>query len=247
MANQTPPFSSPYPSHHPPLSIPLTVLADHPCPYLPNRIATSRAFWAPDMPGDLYHRFMNAAFRRSGRLIYQPICRHCRQCTPLRVPVANFTPDKSQRRCRRRNADLSVDIADPTATDEKFDLYRRYAFEWHGKADEQRDSFESFLYDSPVQTLEFSYRDPANKLLAIGICDVCPESLSSVYFYFDPAESRRGLGTFGALIEIQAAARLNIPHYYLGYWVNGCQSMQYKSTFRPCETLTPQGQWTPCP
>ena len=37
-----------------------------------------------------------------------------------------------------------------------------------------------------------------------------------MYFYFDPAESRRGLGTFGVLCEIEAAARLGIPHYYLG-------------------------------
>jgi len=31
--------SCPYPSHVPPLHVPLTVLPDHPCPYLPGRVA----------------------------------------------------------------------------------------------------------------------------------------------------------------------------------------------------------------
>ena len=75
------------------------------------------------------------------------------------------------------------------------------------------------------------------------ICDVCPESLSSVYFYFDPAEARRGLGTFGAVYEIEFARARGIGHYYLGYWVAGCQAMDYKANFRPCEILHPDGVW----
>ena len=74
-------------------------------------------------------------------------------------------------------------------------------------------------------------------------CDVCRSSLSSVYFYYDPAEARRGLGTFGALYEIEAARRLGIPHYYLGYWIAGCGTMDYKAGFRPNEVLCPDGVW----
>jgi len=64
-----------------------------------------------DVPADTYHAFMDAAFRRSGRLIYQPICAGCRACTPIRVPVAAFEPTKSQRRVMRKNADLVIDVA----------------------------------------------------------------------------------------------------------------------------------------
>jgi arginine-tRNA-protein transferase len=94
-----------------------------------------------------------------------------------------------------------------------------------------------------VETLEFTYRDSAGRLLAAGICDVCRQSLSSVYFYHDPAEASRGLGTFGALWEIRAAAELGIPYYYLGYWVAGCDTMDYKASFRPYELLHPDGVW----
>ena len=136
-------------------------------------------------------------------------------------------------------------VTDPKPTDEKFDLYRRYQIDWHEKADggEDRESFESFLYDSPVQSVEFCYRDVAGKLLAVGICDVAPQSLSSVYFYHDPLESRRGLGIFGALYEIEKTRWLGIPHYYLGFWVAGCAAMEYKAGFEPNEILSPAGQW----
>jgi arginine-tRNA-protein transferase len=245
------PLASHYPSHPPPVTVPLMVFPDHPCSYLPGRQATSRGFVVGEMPGSVYHRFMDAGFRRSGKLVYQPVCRGCRACVPLRVPVDAFQPSKSQRRCCRRNGDLSVEVGLPQATQEKYELYRRYTTEWHGKppgdegedAGEGWETFESFLYDSPAQTLEFCYRDPAGRLLAVGICDVCPQSLSSVYFYFDPAETRRGLGTFGAVYEIEFARTQEIPKYYLGFWVSGCAAMQYKANFRPCEILHPDGVW----
>ena len=129
-------------------------------------------------------------------------------------------------------------------TDEKFDLYRRYQLDWHGRdGEEDRESFESFLYDSPVSTVEFTYRDSAGKLLAVGICDLCSESLSSVYLYHDPAESKRGLGTFSALVEIEKARAAAIPFYYLGFWVKGCGKMEYKANFGPNEILVPEGHW----
>ena len=107
------------------------------------------------------------------------------------------------------------------------------------------ETFVEFLYRSPVETVEFTYRlpDESRRLIGVGICDVCEKSLSSVYFYFDPAEARRGLGTFSSLWEIDFARRNNIPYYYLGFWIRGCASMSYKCNFRPCEILHPDGLW----
>ena len=246
------PLASHYPSHPPPVTVPLMVFPDHPCSYLPGRPATSRGFVVGEMPGSVYHRFMDAGFRRSGKLMYQPVCRGCRKCVPLRVPVQSFRPSKSQRRSCRRNEDLSVGVDLPQATQEKYELYQRYTTQWHGKspAEDGEDgdgggweTFESFLYDSPVDTLEFCYRDSSARLLAVGICDICADSLSSVYFYFDPVEAKRGPGTFGAVYEIEFARDQRIPHYYLGYWVSGCGAMSYKASFRPCEILDSDGRW----
>ena len=245
--SSTPPQFSHYPGLPPPIRVRLVVTPEHPCSYLPGRVARNRAAWAEQVPGSVYHQFMDAGFRRSGKVLYQPVCRGCRRCQMIRVPVDTFRPGKSQRRCRRRNEDLVVTSDNPVPTEEKFALYLRYATDWHGKdkTEEDRDSFESFLYDSPVDTVEYCYRDGAGRLLAVGICDVCPESFSSVYFYHDPAEARRGLGTFGALVEIDEARRMGIRHYYLGYWVDGCGAMQYKESFRPNEVLHSDGVWRP--
>jgi leucyl-tRNA---protein transferase len=233
-----------YPAMRPPVKVPLALLGEHPCPYLPGRMEQTRAFLAENFPPDLYHEFMDAGFRRSGDLIYQPACRGCRSCLPIRVPVESFRPGKSQRRCLSRNSDLQITSGPPQFSPEKFELYRRYVTARHRQtAEPDPDAFREFLCRSPVQTTEMCYRDRWGRLLAVGTCDVCRQSVSSVYFYFDPDASRRGLGTAGALIEIDLARKLGIPYYYLGYWVAGCRAMEYKASFRPCEILQPDGIW----
>jgi arginyl-tRNA--protein-N-Asp/Glu arginylyltransferase len=238
------PVLSFYPGPPSPIPVELTTIPPHECPYLPGKKATLRAFYAEKLAPELYHGFLDASFRRSGLVIYQPVCQGCRACTPLRVPVHSFRPSRSQRRCERRNSDLRVCISRPRPSDEKYDLYRRYQTQRHGAAQsEERGAFEHFLYRSPVDTVEFTYVDEAGRLLAVGICDLCPKSLSSVYFYFDPEEHRRGLGTYGALCEIEFARQHGIGHYYLGFWVRDCRKMRYKADFRPCEILHPDGCW----
>src|SRR5579862_6341396 len=83
--------SCPWPSFPPPVAAAM-VCVEHPCMYKPGRTATIRALWAERMPPDLYHAFMDANFRRSGRELYQPICAGCRDCRQIRVPVASFRP-----------------------------------------------------------------------------------------------------------------------------------------------------------
>jgi arginyl-tRNA--protein-N-Asp/Glu arginylyltransferase len=236
--------SSIYPAPPAPVGVELTTIPPHDCPYLPGREATLRAIYAQRMTPEIFQGFLEAGFRRSGAVIYQPVCRGCRECRPLRVPVGTFRASKSQRRCRRGNSDLKIEPGKPEATDEKYQLYRRYQTQWHGAPEaDGRPAFEHFLYRSPVKTVEFCYRDEAGRLLAVGICDVSPDSLSSVYFYFDPTERERGLGTFGALCEIDYAIGHGMGHYYLGFWVEGCRKMRYKADFRPCQVLCTDGCW----
>ena len=187
---------------------------------------------------------MNANFRRSGRIIYQPTCASCRQCQSLRVLTGRISDEQVAtsllakelgccrdgriRRCRRRRSLRS--IAGILANG------------MGGMIQPTMSSAISFI-DSPVQTLEFEYRDASARLLAIGICDRSQESLSSVYFYFDTSECNRSLGTFGALWEIRWATQNDIPYYYLGYWVSQCAAMRYKASFHPHELLGTDGVW----
>jgi len=226
-----------------PVSVRLAVSPPHPCSYLPDRSAQMRAFQVQQMPPQTYRALMDCGFRRSGRLVYQPACPGCRACEPMRIAVDRFSPDKSQRRCWRRNADLVVSVGPARPTAEKFDLYRRYLRDWHHRPEETSpDDFVTFLYDSPVDTIEFCYRDGAG-LLAVGICDRCAASLSSVYFYFDPAHAKRSLGTYGVLRELNYAQSEGIGLYYLGYLIEGCQTMKYKSGFGPAQVLGTDGVW----
>ncbi len=237
-------LASAYPSMACPVRMPLQILPEHDCPYMPGRTAQIRAFGATRLAADAYHDLMDAGFRRTGTTFYQPICRHCRRCQAIRIPVERYSPSKSQRRAWQRNQDLSIVAGKPDPTTEKYQLYCRYTADRHkAQQPDSRQAFRAFLYESPVQTVEMTYRDVSGRLLAVGICDVSVRSLSSVYFYFDPGELRRGLGTFGAMCEIAAAQRMGIGHYYLGYWVPGCRAMQYKQSFRPFELLDGDGVW----
>ena len=238
-------------SHWPSWPLPVlpsevTVTARQVCGYLPGQFSTFRAFAAESMSGEEYQRLLDTGFRRSGSIIYQPMCAGCRSCVPVRVPVEKFKPSKSQRRVLRRNKDVVVLTGRPEATREKWELYERYQREWHHNhsgVSEDVMEFVAFLYRSPVESVEFEYRDPWGKLLGVGIGDLCPASLSSVYFYFDPREARRSLGTFSAMYEIQWAREMKLTHWYAGYWIRECPTMAYKSRFRPCEGLGTDGVW----
>jgi leucyl-tRNA---protein transferase len=227
-----------------PKEVRLTMFPAHPCAYLPPREARSRGFACARMPGEVYQQLMDAGFRRSGLLVYQPACVGCRECRPLRVPVAGFIRSVSQRRTWKKNSDLVVTVAEPKATQEKYELYARYMRERHGREeDATAEAFATFLYESPVETLEMEYRDAAGKLVAVGICDRLERALSSVYFYYNPSEHRRGLGTYGVLWEIEYARARGLAFYYLGYWVRGCAAMEYKASFGPHEILGEDGLW----
>lgn len=227
----------------------------YPCPYLPGLMARQRGFRVTGMPGDLYHELMDRGFRRSGDVFYAMVCDDCRLCVPIRVPVATFAPSKSQRRALRKNEDVTVQVGPPTFTSAKFALYRRYLGGQHGRGEtedvdegaagsgEREDEFRASMYGSIVDTVEVTYT-LGDRLLAVSLLDVCPRSVSAVYHFYDPDEGARSLGVFSVLMEIEYTRQLGVPHYYLGYWIEGARTMQYKANYRPHELLR-AGRWQP--
>jgi arginine-tRNA-protein transferase len=217
----------------------------HPCGYLAGLTARTEHLYWPSwegrLPGDLYQRLMDNGFRRSGRVLYRPVCDGCRACIPIRIEVAGFSPSRSQRRSLRRNADVAVSWDRPRWTPEKVDLYSRYLAARHAGSPQAGASIEDFLYERVTVSVEAEYR-LGGRLVALGICDLTPHALSTVYFYFDPAESRRGLGLFSTLVEIEQARRWKRPYYYYGYWVPGCAKMEYKASTADHELLV-DGRW----
>ena len=219
------------------------VSPESPCPYLPGRLFRSEAYLAGKLDGGVYENLLAQGFRRSGQIVYRPRCRGCTECRQLRVLADQFKPSRSMRRVQRRNADIRVEIGDPTPTQEKFDIYLRYLDHQHdGSMSREYDSFVGFLYDSPMESREFCYF-LGERLVGCSIADVCPTGFSSVYMYFDPDFAQRSLGTFSALWEIDYTKRRNLPYYYLGYFVAASKTMLYKSRFRPNEILVGSNRW----
>ena len=217
---------------------------DDRCPYLPGRTATLEGFFTGRADPRLYRTLLDHGFRRSGRFFYRPRCRGCHECQSLRVPVARFAPDRSQRRCWLRNQDLVVETGVPRFTPEKYELYCRYVAEKHADGSgKDVAAVSDFLYNSVVDMVEFNCREPGGRLLAVGICDVFADAISSVYCFYDVQQRRRGLGTFTALREIEYARELGLGYYYLGFLVRDCPSMCYKALYRPYELLDASQRW----
>ena len=216
-----------------------------PCPYLPGRAARLSLIAPGPLVSGTYHSLMDLNFRRLGPVFYRPDCEGCRECRMIRVEAATFRPSRSQRRCHARNAEVAVASASPRASEPKHALYRRYLERRHdGRMDGSAREF-GLLYSSTIETVEFVYtlRD---RLIGVGLADVEPDAMSAVYAYFDPDERRRSLGTFNILQLIAECERRGLRYLYLGYYVRDCGRMSYKSSFRPCEVLAPDGNWT-CP
>jgi len=216
---------------------------EHPCSYLAGRTAREQAFGIDELEPGFYTALMDLNFRRSGRIAYRPQCAGCRECRAIRVPVGEFRPDRGQRRCWQRNRDLDIEIGPPALSDEKHELYRKYLVLRHDRQmDDSFTGLEEFLYQSPICTREVIYRREG-RLMAVGILDMEPQALSTVYCYYDPDFAADSPGTFNILWTIDYARHEDVPYVYLGYYVRDCPKMNYKLNFRPCELLQPSGQW----
>ena len=80
-------------------------------------------------------------------------------------------------------------------------------------------------------------------LFAGGMYRDNPGELSSTWIGREaPALPERSLGVMALLWQIEQCQRLQLPYLYLGYWINQCQKMEYKSQYRPLEILR-SGAW----
>jgi len=210
----------------------------HRCSYLPERESIN-AFADPkaSMSVDLYARLLNHGFRRSGRHVYRPHCDACSACIATRIPVGHFSPDRSQRRNLKRNADLNVQVLGAGFRDEEFALYRRYVNTRHagGEMDNPKpEDYSNFLIAPWAETLFVGFRE-GERLVCVAVVDRLPRSLSAVYSFFDPDESVKGLGSHAILWQIAHARSLGLDHVYLGYWIENHPKMGYKTRFSPIE------------
>ncbi|XP_071987140.1 arginyl-tRNA--protein transferase 1 isoform X5 [Engystomops pustulosus] len=125
------------------------------------------------------------------------------------------------------------------------------------------EEFTRFLCDSP---LEMETRQDGissgygsfhqqywldGKLIAVGVIDILPYCVSSVYLYYDPDYSFLSLGVYSALREITFTRELqkkaaDLCYYYMGFYIHTCPKMRYKGQYKPSQLLCPESYtWVP--
>jgi len=223
----------------------LFITTEHPCGYYDDR---NSANLIPDpqrsMNAWLYARLVNNGFRRSGSFVYRPHCPGCQLCVPCRIDVEHFKPNRNQRRCLKRNQDLTTHIKDARFTEEYLDLYQRYMADRHNEssmASPQADDFKNFLLCDWSQSVFIESR-LNGKLFAVTVADFLNVGPSAVYTFFEPGESKRSLGTFAIMQQIWLTRVYQLEHMYLGYWIKDHPKMNYKSYFNSLELFV-DNEW----
>lgn len=219
-------------------SISLRLGHEHPCDYRPGQLARM-LYVPPELPvhRELYGQLLALGFRRSGDFFYRPHCRSCSACIPVRVPVARFAPNRSQRRVLRANREITVRSLPAGFREEHYQLYRRYLEARHPEgimAQSTRDDYRRFLCADWEGAGFYEFR-VGPTLVAVTATDHLGEALSAVYTFYEPDCPERSLGTFAVLWLIEEARRRALDWLYLGFWIKDCRKMAYKFNFRPLE------------
>lgn len=234
-------------SKHPPqqeviLKVGLT--PEHPCSYLPEKKEQLLVMMDPGMFNTSdYERLLSLGFRRSGKDIYRPHCPQCQACQSIRLAVDDVILSSSQKRILKKNADLTIKVSE-VSKEEYFTLYQAYI--------NQRHQQGSMYPANPAQYQHFILAPWLNphfieiyleaKLIGVAVTDLGSASLSAMYTFYDPEFESRSLGTFAILQQIQYAKELGLPWLYLGYQVDQCRKMNYKTRFHPYQRLI-RGEW----
>ncbi len=233
--------------HSLPIAPQFYVTAPQPCPYLEGRMER-KLFTAlqGDTAEQLNDSLSQQGFRRSQNVLYRPSCAECSACLSARVRVADFEPSRGQRRIMRRNSTLERKATSPWATEEQYDLFRRYLDDRHadgGMADMDVFEFAAMIEETPIKSRVVEYQDnETGELAAVSLTDVLGDGLSMVYSFFDPERARDSLGTYLILDHVDIAREAGLPYVYLGYWVPGSAKMGYKANFSAVEIYY-QGHW----
>lgn len=210
----------------------------HDCPYLSGKESISLLL-DPNLPvsESVFSSVLQMGFRRSGDLVYRPHCTNCNACVSVRIPVKSYQSNRNQRRIEKKNKDLEIEFVRPGFDEAHFELFCQYQA-WKHTGDSMdhadRDRYKLSMVDSTVNTALVEYT-LNGQLIAVSVVDVVSDGLSAVYTFFHPDHASRSLGTYAILALIKKALSMDLAHVYLGYWIDACSKMSYKTNFKPLQ------------
>ncbi|KAH7343727.1 arginine-tRNA-protein transferase [Rhizoctonia solani] len=161
---------------------------------------------------------------------------------------------------------LEVTLEPSSYTDEKYQLYLKYQVSIHEDTGNTPNGFERFLVTSAISQEPIPYRNTSThsayplpthygsyhqmyrvdgQLIAIGVIDILPGCVSSVYFMYAPEWNAWSLGKVSAIREatlvkeIHDAGVESMTSLYMGFYIYSCPKMRYKGEYEPSYLLDP--------
>ncbi|KAL4641294.1 arginyl-tRNA-protein transferase 1 isoform X2 [Arapaima gigas] len=195
-----------------------------------------------------------------------PITTLTSQAKTLEECVTDSTPDDASHRLEVRLVRSNPPSSQFKASfDASYQVYKLYQMVIHKDPPDKpsESQFKRFLCDSPLEA-ETAPDGPDcgygsfhqqywldGRIIAVGVIDILPNCVSSVYLYYHPDFARLSLGSYSALREIAFTRQLQkqsakLCYYYLGFYIHSCPKMRYKGQYRPSDLLCPETYtWVP--
>jgi arginine-tRNA-protein transferase len=215
---------------------------DKQCPYFDDRKADTRYKFIKKCDTNTYENMVTRGWRRFGYVHFVPECSTCNDCKTIRIDIKKFAFSKSQKRLLNKNKDIDVYVQKPSLSIDHINLFNKYHTYMAQKKGWKENNIEPSEYKS-------SYVDGAGtfgkeilyfigeKLIAVALCDMTQNVISSVYCFYDHDYEHKSLGKYSILAQISMAKQSNIPYLFLGYWIKDHYSMGYKEYYKPFEIL----------
>lgn len=212
------------------------------CSYLDDKEQTTHYKIIEECSAKDTHELIERGYRRFGKMYFRPICSTCQECQSIKIDVENYKFSKSEKRVIKKAKDIKIYTQNPILSQEHLDLFERYHLYMHKKKgwkyekttpEHYYNSFVAGHNDFGYEVLYY-YED---KLIGVDLIDILEDGISSIYFYYDPHYSHLSLGKLSLLQQISIAKQTNKKWIYLGYYVKGCPSLDYKADYKPYTTL----------
>ncbi len=212
------------------------------CVYLSNELMKMEYKYIKHCSPNLSSNLIHQGWRRFGNYYSRPNCNSCDKCKSIRIDVQKFKFSKSARKIVKNNSDTKIVIRKPSVSSEHLNLYEKYhRFMQIKKGWDYYSVNSDSYYDLYVKGFSTFGREilyiRENKLVGVDLVDFLDDGLSAIYFYYDPDFSKFSLGNYSIYEQIQIAKQKGLKWIYLGYYVEKCDSLNYKINYKPHQIL----------
>ncbi|PAF47265.1 arginyltransferase [Helicobacter sp. 12S02634-8] len=212
------------------------------CNYIKTRTSQFYYLHIQNCRPHFYRGLLERGWRRFGRYFFVPVCPGCRDCISIRQLVGDFVLSKNHKRTIAKNKATQLIISKPQVDTARLELYHKYHCHMVGKKGWDYKGIDAMSYgDMFVEGFmnfgyEFAYYIQ-DELVGLGLVDIVLDSVSAIYFFYDPSREDLSLGTFNILSQIKLAQQKGLKFFYPGYWIKDHYCMGYKERFKPFEVL----------